>query len=204
MLQCLAATAPAATLLVIRQYRANGPLTKTILPVVALNDVLELWFWVAISVAKLIVSGGDNVSMIDMFSKPIIEIVGSLALGLIFGFILSQLKKVLDGKDENQIVTLAFIGVASGVSSLLGLSPLLTNIVMGIVIVNTVKNSKAIFESVNNFSAPLFVLFFTLAGASLDINILFSIGAIGIAYILARGLGKYIGAWVGAKIVNSP
>ena len=75
---------------------------------------------------------------------------------------------------------------------------------MGIVIVNTVKNSKAIFESVNNFSAPLFVLFFTLAGASLDINILFSIGAIGIAYILARGLGKYIGAWVGAKIVNSP
>lgn len=200
-----AATAPAATLLVIRQYRANGPLTKTILPVVALDDVFGIMvFGVAISVAKLIVSGGDNVSMIDMFSKPIIEIVGSLALGLIFGFILSQLKKVLDGKDENQIVTLAFIGVASGVSGLLGLSPLLTNIVMGTVIVNTVKNSKAIFESVNNFSAPLFVLFFTLAGASLDINILFSIGAIGIAYILARGLGKYIGAWVGAKIANSP
>jgi Kef-type K+ transport system membrane component KefB len=198
-----AATAPAATLLVIRQYRADGPLTKTILPVVALDDVYGIMvFGIAISVAKLLLTGG-NLSPIEMISKPLIEIVGSLILGLLFGFVLTFVRRILEGRDEKQIVSLAFIGVATGVSNALGLSPLLTNIVMGTVIANTLKNPKGIFDAINDFASPLFVMFFTLAGASLDINILYSIGVVGIAYILARGIGKYLGAWVGAKMVNS-
>jgi Kef-type K+ transport system membrane component KefB len=198
-----AATAPAATLLVIRQYRADGPLTKTILPVVALDDVYGIMvFGIAISVAKLLLTGG-NLSPIEMISKPLIEIVGSLILGLLFGFALTFVRRILEGRDEKQIVSLAFIGVATGVSNALGLSPLLTNIVMGTVIANTLKNPKGIFDAINDFASPLFVMFFTLAGASLDINILYSIGVVGIAYILARGIGKYLGAWVGAKMVNS-
>lgn len=199
-----AATAPAATLLVIRQYRAHGPLTKTVLPVVALDDVFGIvFFGIAMAVAKISINV-EEVSVIKMVAIPFIEILGSIGLGLGIGFILTYFSKKAKNHDEVQVIALAAIGITTGVSTLLGFSPLLSNIVVGTVLVNTLKNSQRVYTSVSNFINPFYVLFFTLAGASLELDILLSIGVVGVAYIFARGLGKYIGAFFGSNVAKAP
>lgn len=198
-----AATAPAATLLVIRQFKADGPLTKAILPVVALDDVFGIIaFGIAMSLAKLSV-GNQDISIINMFKGPLIEIGGSILLGLVLGILLSFISKKVKGRDEMQAITLASIGIATGLSSFLGFSPLLTCIMMGTTLVNLIHNSKRVFDSVSDFESPVYVLFFTLAGASLNLSIFAKVGLMGLAYILARAGGKMIGSWVGAKSVNA-
>lgn len=197
-----AATAPAATLLVIRQYKAKGPLTKTVLPVVALDDVFGIIaFGIAMSLAKLSF-GQQQFSIIQMFTGPMIEIGGSCILGLFLGVLLVLITKKTKGRDELQAVSLMAIGIATGVSKILGLSPLLTCIVMGTTITNMKKNSLKVFDSLNDFTAPVYLLFFTLAGASLDLKILASVGVVGVAYVLARAGGKIIGAWGGANALK--
>lgn len=198
-----AATAPAATLLVIQQYRAHGPLTRTILPVVALDDVFGIMaFGIAMALAKLSV-GQNEVSLLRMLVEPLIEIGGSAILGLILGVILSLIAKKATNRDSLQGTSLAFIALAAGLSKMLGVSPLLTSIMMGATLVNLVKNPKRVFSSVNDFVSPVYVMFFTLAGASLDLRILATVGLMGIAYILSRAGGKMIGAWLGAKSVKA-
>ncbi|HAX03517.1 MAG: sodium:proton exchanger [Tenericutes bacterium GWC2_34_14] len=198
-----AATAPAATIMVIRQYKAYGPVTKTILPVVALDDVFGIMaFGIAISIAKILVSGQD-VSVLTIVGLPLLEIFGSLLLGLALGVVLSFLTKKIDPKDELQIKTVFFVGLAAGISMWLGLSPLLTNIMMGATLANLRKYANRSFSAVNDFVPIFYVLFFTLAGASLDIAILKSVGLAGLGYIVARAGGKILGAFIGAKSVNA-
>ncbi|NLJ96647.1 MAG: cation:proton antiporter [Clostridiales bacterium] len=198
-----AATAPAATLLVIKQYKAHGPLTKTILPVVALDDVFGIIvFGIAMSLATL-TTGQEAFSLYNMIANPLIEIGGSILLGSVMGILLVFLSKKSSGSDELQVITLVAIGVSTGLSNLLGLSPLLTCIMMGTVLVNMKKNSKRVFDSINGFVSPVYVLFFTLAGASLDLSILLSVGLLGVAYVIARAAGKMAGAWAGAKAVKA-
>jgi len=198
-----AATAPAATLLVMKQYNAKGPLTRTILPVVALDDVFGIVvFGIALSVAK-IVTYKQQLSVVSMMFGPLIEIAGSVGIGFVLGLLLSWLSQKASGRDELQAIALAAIGVATGISLLLNMSPLLTCIVMGTVLVNIQQNSIRVFDSVNSFAAPIYILFFTLAGASLDLSILKTVGLMGIAYVLARGLGKIAGAWAGAAMVKA-
>ncbi len=199
-----AATAPAATLMVIRQYRADGPLTRTILPVVALDDVFGIMaFGIAMSLARLSVGGSDS-TLLQMLWAPTVEIVGSLVLGAALGFVLTVVSKKAGDRDEMQGISLAAIAVATGLSTWLGLSPLLTNIVMGTIVVNAMRHSTRVFNSINDFASPVYILFFTLAGASLDLRILLSVGVMGIAYIIARALGKGVGAYAGAKYVGAP
>jgi Kef-type K+ transport system membrane component KefB len=198
-----AATAPAATIMVIRQYRAYGPVTKTILPVVALDDVYGIMaFGIAISIAKILVSGQDF-SILTIIGVPLLEILGSLALGLALGVILSFLTKKIDPKDELQIKTVFFVGLAAGLAMWLNLSPLLANIMMGATLANLRKYANRSFSAVNDFVPIFYVLFFTLAGASLDIAILKSVGIAGIGYIIARASGKILGAFLGAKSVKA-
>jgi Kef-type K+ transport system membrane component KefB len=198
-----AATAPAATLLVIKQYKAYGPLTKTILPVVALDDVFGIIaFGIAISLATL-TTGQEKFSIYKMISGPIIEIGGSVLLGLALGIMLVIIAKKSSGRDEHQVITLVAIGIATGLSNWMGLSPLLTCIVMGTTLVNKLRKSKRVFDSVNDFISPVYVLFFTLAGASLDLSIFFGVGMLGVAYVIARATGKMFGAWAGAKSVKA-
>lgn len=198
-----AATAPAATMLVIKQYKAHGPLTRTILPVVALDDVFGIIaFGIAISLAKLS-TGQHTLSVPQLFMEPAIEIGGSIVLGLIIGLLYIIVLKKSSGRDELQAVSLAAIGIATGISNYLGLSPLLVCIVMGATVVNITKNSKRVFDSLNDFVSPVYILFFTLAGASLELNILIRVGFVGFAYVLARAAGKMLGAWSGAKIVKA-
>jgi len=198
-----AATAPAATIMVIRQYRAYGPVTKTILPVVALDDVFGIMaFGIALSVAKILV-GNEGFSILKIVGIPLVEIFGSLLLGLVLGIILSFLTRKSDPKDELQIKTLFFIGLSAGISMLLGLSPLLTNIMMGATLANLRTFSNRSFSSVNDFVAIFYVLFFTLAGASLDLSILWGVGLVGVGYIIARASGKILGSYVGAVVTKA-
>lgn len=198
-----AATAPAATLLVMRQYKAHGPLTKTILPVVALDDVFGIMaFGIAMSLAKLSV-GKQQYSIIQMFKGPIIEICGSLLFGIILGGALVLLAKRSTGRDNLQAITLVAIGLATGLSKMLGLSSLLTCIMMGTMVVNYLHKSKRVFDSINDFINPVYILFFTLAGASLNLSTFTTVGLMGIAYVFARAGGKMIGAYFGAKSVKS-
>ncbi|MDY3196428.1 MAG: cation:proton antiporter [Paracholeplasma sp.] len=199
-----AATAPAATLMVMKQYRAHGPVTKTLLPVVALDDVFGIIaFGIALAVAKMSLNTSGS-SGVMMFFEPVIEIVGSIGLGVLIGVVLAVVAKKQQTKDDLQIVSITAIALATGLSNWLGLSSLLTNIVVGTVLVNLLKHSGRVFGSVNDFVPIFYVLFFTLAGASLDLSILVSVGSMGIAYIFARGIGKYLGAFMGASIVKAP
>ncbi len=198
-----AATAPAATLLVMRQYKAYGPLTKTILPVVALDDVFGIMaFGIAMSLAKLSI-GNQEYSILQMFSEPVIEIGGSLVLGLILGALLVIIAKKSTGRDNLQAISLVAIGVATGLSKILGFSSLLTCIMMGTMVVNYLHKSKRVFDSINDFINPVYILFFTLAGASLNLSTFKTVGLMGIAYVFARAGGKMIGAFLGAKGVKA-
>ena len=199
-----ASTAPAATLMVMKQYRAHGPVTKTLLPVVALDDVLGIIaFGIALAVAKMSLNTSGS-SGVMMFFEPVIEIAGSIALGIFIGVVLAFVAKKQQTKDDLQIVSITAIALATGLSNWFGLSSLLTNIVVGTVLVNLLKHSGRVFGSVNDFVPIFYVLFFTLAGASLDLSILVSVGSMGIAYIFARGIGKYLGAFLGASMVKAP
>lgn len=198
-----AATAPAATLLVIRQYNAKGPLARTILPVVALDDILGIIaFGIAMALAKMAASGA-SFSATQLLKSLGIEIFGSIIVGFIIGLVLSLSVKKLKTHDDYQIASLIAIGLGMGISTWLGLSPLLCNIVIGTTLVNLIPRTDRIFKSVNNFVPAFYILFFTLAGASLNISFLRDVGLIGTAYVLARGFGKYFGSVVGSYYVEA-
>lgn len=198
-----AATAPAATLLVIRQYNAKGPLARTILPVVALDDILGIVaFGIAMALAKMDASGA-SFSATQLLKSLGIEIFGSIIVGFIIGLVLSLSVKKLKTHDDYQIASLIAIGLGMGISTWLGLSPLLCNIVIGTTLVNLIPRTDKIFKSVNNFVPAFYILFFTLAGASLNISFLRDVGLIGTAYVLARGFGKYFGSVVGSYYVEA-
>ena len=198
-----AATAPAGVVMVIRELKANGTLTKTILPIVALDDAVGIMvFGVCLSLSQML-SGTSKVSVARMFLNPLLEIVGSLLLGMLLGAIITYILKKAKNNEEMLVMTIGCILLASGGASFLKVSPLLTCMAMGGTLVNLKHNSYRVFNSVNEFTPPINLLFFTIAGASLNIKVLFSVGILGIAYIFARGTGKYLGATAGAAIVRS-
>lgn len=198
-----AATAPAGTMMVMRQYRAHGPLTNTILPVAALDDALGIIvFGISLSLAKLSISGG-NVSIFNMIKGPFIEVFGSLLLGLIMGIILAVILKKAKNSEELLMMSLGMIIATSGLATYLNLSAILTCMMLGAVLVNLMRNSKKVFEAINHFTPPINLLFFTFAGASLDLSVLVKIGGLGIAYVFARAVGKIFGATIGAIMVKA-
>ncbi|WP_315116008.1 cation:proton antiporter [uncultured Clostridium sp.] len=198
-----AATAPAATMMVIRQYKAHGPLTKTILPVVAIDDAVGIMlFGLAMSLAKISI-GSTSHSFLQMISAPLIEILGSLLLGFLLGVVLTFLANKSKSKEELLSIVLAAIAASTGLANLLKLSPLLTCMMLGATLVNLMHNSNRVFTLITDFTPPIYLLFFTLAGASLNLSVLAQVGALGIGYIIARAIGKMLGAFLGAKSVNA-
>ena len=198
-----AATAPAATLMVVRQYKARGPVTNTLLPVVAIDDAVALMlFGISVAIAKAISSKG-SVSLLGTLLEPIIEIVGALIFGAILGFILVYLTKWFTGRGNRLSIVFAMILVCIGMSNLWGLSALLACMVMSAIYVNFSKVYDEVFVLVDRVTPPIFVLFFFISGADLDISILPSVGLIGALYIVFRVVGKIGGAAVGARISHA-
>ncbi len=206
-----AATAPAATLMVVRQYKAKGPLTDLLLPIVALDDAVGLvLFAVSFGVAKALSAGA--VDLISIVVDPLIEILGSLLLGTLAGIALTELEKLFHSNTNRLAMTIGFVFVTVALSMLripagpvmISFSSLLVCMMMGSVFCNLCPLSEEIMSRADKWSAPLMVLFFVISGAELELGV-FAKGSavlIGLIYILTRSAGKYFGARESARLVH--
>lgn len=197
-----AATAPAATLMIIRQYKAKGPLTETLLPVVAIDDAVALIvFGFSIAIAKSL--GNSDTPFIQSLLQPLSEIILSLLLGAGLGVVYSLLTKWFKGRGNRLGVTLAMVLLALGISDTFHLSNLLAVMMMSAVYVNLSPEYTKVFEIVDRMTPPLFMMFFFFSGTHLDLTIIPKVGVIGLIYLLFRVVGKVFGAYLGCKICKS-
>lgn len=204
-----AATAPAATLMVVRQYKAKGPTTDILLPVVALDDAVGLMiFAISFGAAQTMLSG--HASAADIFLVPTLEIVFSLLLGAVLGALLTLVEKFFHSNRNRVALITAFIIMAVAISMVkldlfgleVGFSSLLVCMMLGTVFCNMCGQSEDLMNRADKWSAPILTLFFVLSGAELDLTVFAdaAIVGIGVVYILARSIGKYLGAWASASI----
>ena len=197
------ATAPAATLMVVRQYRAKGPVTNILLPVVALDDAVGLVvFSVSLALAQVFASGAALTAE-AMLVEPLIEIVGSLVIGGAIGLGLAFCLRFFKSNANRLclVITVVFLGTA--LSGMLGLSSLLLSMATGAALANLRNDSEKVLEINDNWTQPLFLLFFVISGAELDVAVVPTVGLLGIIYIVMRSLGKYFGARIGATVVKA-
>ena len=202
------ATAPAATLMVVRQYKANGPLTKLLLPIVALDDAVGLIvFAVSFGIAKTILSG--QVDLVSIIVNPLMEILCSLVLGAIMGWVLTQLEKMFHSNTNRLNVTIAFVFLTVALSMLdfhigsvhVSFSSLLVCMMMGTIFCNICPLSHDLMERSDKWTSPLLATFFVISGAELELSVFADIAIVGISvvYIIFRCFGKYFGALISAK-----
>ncbi len=205
------ATAPAATLMVVRQYKAKGALTGLLLPVVALDDAVGLVvFAISFGIARTLQSG--NVEIMAIVLEPLIEIVLSLGLGTVMGIILTKLEKLFNSNSNRLSLVIGFTVLTVGLSLLkfevfglhCGFSSLLVCMMMGTVFCNICPLSEDLMERAEKWTSPLYVLFFVVSGAELELSVFSSgiIVLIGLVYIAFRSLGKYFGAYGSCKLVG--
>ena len=201
------ATAPAATLMVVRQYKAKGKLTDILLPVVALDDAVGLIvFAVSFGVAMAMKNGSFD--LVSIAVEPLLEIVLSLALGAFLGWLLTQLEKLFNSNSNRLSLTIAFVFLTVALSMVqfeiggvhIGFSSLLVCMMLGTVFCNLCPLSEDLMEKADKWTAPLFALFFVISGAELELGVFKDMGVvlIGVVYILFRSLGKYVGAYISA------
>ena len=207
-----AATAPAATLMVVRQYKARGKLTDLLLPIVALDDAVGLiLFAVSFGIAEAMSSGA--VDVVGIVINPLLEILGSLVMGAVAGWMLTQLEKLFHSNTNRLAMSIGFVFVTvalsmleipAGGSAKLGFSSLLVCMMLGSIFCNLCPLSEEIMKNADRWTAPLLVLFFVLSGAELELGVFlqFSSVLVGVVYILARSLGKYYGARESARLVG--
>lgn len=201
------ATAPAATLMVVRQYKARGPVTETLLPVVAFDDAIGLIvFAICFGVAKVLAGGGE-ITAKTVALLPLLEIVLSLAIGCVLGLIIALACKLFKSRANRLSVMIATVLVAVGLCQIeiLGvhMSSLLICMMVGAAFTNARKDAVIILDGQERWTPPLFMLFFVISGATLDITIIPYIGVIGIVYIIFRSLGKYTGAFLGGLFTKA-
>ena len=205
------ATAPAATLMVVRQYKAKGPLTDILLPIVALDDAVGLMLFAAsFGVAKALISG--KVDLLSVVLEPIIEIVFSLLLGFVMGLLITYFEKFFHSRSKRLSMSVAFVFLTVALSMLkfevfgihISFSSLLVCMMLGTVFCNFCDFSEELMDRLDRWTAPLFILFFVISGAELELSVFTDIAivGIGVVYILARSLGKYFGAFSSAKAVK--
>ncbi|MBE6739655.1 MAG: cation:proton antiporter [Ruminococcaceae bacterium] len=201
------ATAPAATLMVVRQYKAKGPLTKLLLPIVALDDAVGLiMFAVSFGIAKTLVSG--EVDLISIIVNPIVEIVASLLLGAVMGAVLTHLEKLFNSNTNRLNLTIGVVLVTASISMLhfsigpveVHFSSLLTCMMLGTIFCNICPLSHDLMAASDKWTSPLFAIFFVISGAELELKVFgsLSIVIIGIVYIVFRSIGKYTGTLISA------
>lgn len=203
-----AATAPAATLMVVKQYKAKGPLTNILLPVVALDDAVGLMlFAISFGVAKALKSG--SVDAVSIIVEPLLEVVLSLALGIAMGVLFTFFERFFHSRSKRLSMSITFVLLTIALSMLkfeiagvhVAFSSLLVCMMLGTVFCNFCDFSEELMERVDRWTAPLFVLFFVLSGAELELSVFSDIVIvlIGIVYIIFRSAGKYTGAFTSAK-----
>lgn len=205
------ATAPAATLMVVRQYKAKGPLVDLLLPIVALDDAVGLIvFAVSFGIARSLGSG--DIDVISVLVNPLVEIVASLVLGGIMGWVLTQLEKLFNSNTNRLNISISFVFLTVALSMMhihigpvtIGFSSLLVCMMLGTAFCNLCPLSEDMMEKADRWTSPLLALFFVISGAELELGVFSDIVivGIGIVYIITRSVGKYIGASVSAKAMG--
>lgn len=206
-----AATAPAATLMVVKQYKADGPLTKLLLLVVAIDDAVGLvLFSASFGIAKALEMGSISVTAVVL--EPILEIILSLGLGALMGFVLNEIEKFFHSKSKRMAISVGFVLLTVGISMLefqigsvhCGFSLLLVCMMTGTVFCNVCDFSEELMSRVDGWTTPLNILFFVISGAELDLNIFRNpmIPMIGVIYIIFRSLGKYFGSSISCRMTH--
>ncbi len=186
------ATAPAATLMVVREYESEGPVTSSVLTLVSLNNLFSV-FTFSIAVQLLVVADGGLVSIIYQLCVP-------LLLGGFFGFIMSLWAQRMELPSEHKILLLGGVVAVAVISRLLDLEPLLSCLALGMILADSSPRWHRLVKALNEVDYPLYVVFFVLAGANLHIETLTHIGLLGVTYVVARTLGKLVGASFGARL----
>ena len=208
------ATAPAATVMVINQYKAKGPLTNILLPIVALDDAVGLIvFAVSTGVARALTAGSIN--LISVLVNPAIEIVASLVMGAALGWVFSIVEKFFNSRSKRLSLAVAFVFLCTAFSKIelsfgnsveVGFSSLLVCMMCGTVFCNLCDFSEEIMYRTDRWTGPVYVLFFVLSGAELDLRVFASAAVVGIGlvYILMRSAGKITGASVSSRLMGCP
>ena len=205
------ATAPAATLMVVRQYKAKGKVTDILLPVVALDDAVGLVvFAVSFGIAKGMIGG--SVDFYSIVLNPIIEIVASLILGAFMGWFMSFIERFFHSRSKRLSISITFVILTVAITMLkfeighvhLGFSSLLACMMLGTVFCNVCESSEELMDRVDRWVTPLFVLFFVISGAELELDVFANVAIVGIGfvYIIFRCIGKYFGAFFSAKFTK--
>ncbi len=205
------ATAPAATLMVVRQYKSKGPLTDILLPIVALDDAVGLvLFAVSFGIAKALIAG--TVDMVSILLEPILEVIASLALGALMGALFSFCERFFHSRSKRVAMSVTFVLFTVALSMLsfsiggvhIAFSPLLVCMMLGTIFCNICDFSEELMDRVDRWTAPLFVLFFVISGAELELAVFRDpvIVCVGLVYILSRCIGKYFGASSSAKLMK--
>lgn len=207
------ATAPAATLMVVRQYKAKGAMTELLLPIVALDDAVGLIvFAVSFGAAKAMQNG--EMDLLSVFVNPLLEILFSLVLGFVLGTVLTLLEKHFFSNSNRLSLTIGFVLLTVAFSSLEGkigavtvsFSALLVCMMLGTAFCNLCPLSFDLMERADRWTAPLFVFFFVVSGAGLELSVFRDSAAvlIGVAYVLIRAVGKYLGAFISCRWMKQP
>ena len=206
-----AATAPAATLMVVKQYKAKGPVTDILLPVVALDDAVGLVvFAISFGIARSLGAGSINATSVIL--EPILEVVLSLALGFVMGLLFTLCEKYFHSRSKRMAVSVTFVMMTVALSSMsfeigtvhIGFSSLLACMMLGTVFCNICEVSEELMERADRWTTPVLILFFVISGAELELSVFADIMVvvIGAVYIISRSLGKYFGAGISAKMAK--
>ena len=194
------ATAPASTMVTIRQYHARGTFVNTLLQVVALDDAVCLIVF-SIIIAVINFEGGESVPVSEIV-LPILYNIIALIIGFGSGILLSMLMTPHRSEDNRLILTIALLLAITGLCAIVNISPLLSCMLFGTTFIN-LTNDKELFRQVGRFAPPIFSIFFVISGMNLDISSFNTLGIVGISYFFIRIIGKYLGAYLGALTVNA-
>ena len=205
------ATAPAATLMVVKQYKAKGPVTDILLPVVALDDAVGLVvFAISFGIARSLGAGSINATSVIL--EPILEVVLSLALGFVMGLLFTLCEKYFHSRSKRMAVSVTFVMMTVALSFMsfeigtvhIGFSSLLACMMLGTVFCNICEVSEELMERADRWTTPVLILFFVISGAELELSVFADIMVvvIGAVYIISRSLGKYFGAGISAKMAK--
>jgi Kef-type K+ transport system membrane component KefB len=206
-----AATAPAPIMMLINKYQTKGDLTKTIVPVVGLDDAVGvLLFGLLLSMGLALASNtGGSVNILTMMKEPLLEILYSIGLGLVFGllsgFAIKTITKNKEAKVKHLDVIIITVFLSVGLALMVDASPILTPMIAGAVVTNMINKDTYVLEeeTIRFFIPPIMILFFTISGAELSFSVLSTVGVIAIVYILARIVGKMGGAFLGCKVTHT-
>ena len=203
------ATAPAATLMVVKQYKAKGPVTDILLPVVALDDAVGLVaFAISFGIARSLGTGTVNVTSVIL--EPVLEVILSLFLGFVMGLLFTLCEKYFHSRSKRMAVSVTFVMMTVAISSIsfdigsvhIGFSSLLACMMLGTVFCNICEVSEELMERADRWTTPVLILFFVISGAELELSVFADIMVvlIGAVYIISRSLGKYFGAGISARL----